>query len=79
MKTHPERIIKLDRQMVNDFDYGDIKLPVSKRDYSNIDKKNNICINVFGYNKNVLVYPVHVSNKKHLPCSLAYKTKCTDD
>lgn len=79
MKTHPERIIRLDRQMVNDFDYGDIKLPVSKRDYSNIDKKNNICINVFGYNKNVLVYPVHVSNKKHLPCSLAYKTKCTDD
>lgn len=79
MKTHPERIIKLDRQMVNDFDYGDIKLPVSKRDYSNIDKKNNICINVFGYNKNVLVYPVHVSNKKHLPCSLAYKTECTDD
>lgn len=65
--------------MVNDFDYGDIKLPVSKRDYSNIDKENNICINVFGYNKNVLVYPVHVSNKKHLPCSLAYKTECTDD
>ena len=65
--------------MVNDFDYGDIKLPVSKRDYSNIEKKNNICINVFGYNKNVLVYPVHVSNKKHLPCSLTYKTECTDD
>ena len=64
--------------MVNEFDYSDIKLPVSKRDYSNIENKNNICINVFGY-KNVLVYPVHVWNKKHLPCSLAYKTECTDD
>ena len=64
--------------MVNEFDYSDIKLPVSKRDYSNIEKKNNICINVFGY-KNVLVYPVHESNKKHLPCSLVYKTECTDD
>ena len=63
MKTHPERITNIDRQMVNSFDYRDIKFPVSKKDYSKIEKKNNICINVLGY-ENGLVFLVHVSVKK---------------
>ena len=33
--------------MVHDLDYVEIKFPVSKRDYSRIEKKNNISINVF--------------------------------
>ena len=33
--------------MVNDLDYEGIKFPVSKKDFGNIEKKNNICINVF--------------------------------
>ena len=49
--------------MVNSLDYGDIEFPVSKKDYSKIEKKNSICINVFGY-ENGLVYPAHVSNGK---------------
>ena len=28
-------------------DYEDIKFPVSKKDFSKIEKNNNICINVF--------------------------------
>ena len=35
--------------MVNHIDYADIKFPVSKKDYSKIEHKNNICINVFWY------------------------------
>ena len=49
--------------MVNDIDYVDIKLPVSKKDYSRIEKENNVCVNVFCY-ENDLVYPVNVSRKK---------------
>ena len=49
--------------MVNSLDYGDIEFPVSKKDYSKIETKNSICINVFGY-ENGLVYPAHVSNGK---------------
>ena len=49
--------------MVNSFDYRDIKFPVSKKDYSKIEKKNNICINVLGY-ENGLVFLVHVSVTK---------------
>ena len=63
LKIHPEIITKADRKMVNDLDYVDVKFPVSKKDYSKIEQKNNICINVFCY-ENDLVYPVHVSDKK---------------
>ena len=49
--------------MVNDIDYVDIKFPVSKKDYSRIEKENNVSVNVFCY-ENDLVYPVNVSRKK---------------
>ena len=34
-----------------------------KKDYKKIDKKDNICINVFCY-ENDLVYAVHISKQK---------------
>ena len=49
--------------MVSDLDYEGIKFPVSKNDYSKIEQKNNICINAFCYENN-LIYPVCVSNEK---------------
>ena len=38
-KIHPERIIKAGKKMVNDLDYVDIKFPVSKKDYCQIERK----------------------------------------
>ena len=49
--------------MANNLDYKDIKFPVSQKDYKKIKQKNNICINVFYY-ENDLVYPVHISKQK---------------
>ena len=49
--------------MVNDLDCEGIKFPVSKRDYCKIEKKNDICINVFCY-ENDLTYPVYISDQK---------------
>ena len=49
--------------MVNDLDYGGIKFPVSKKNYSKIKQKNKICISLFCYESD-LVYPVYVSNEK---------------
>ena len=63
LKTHPERIGKVDKNMVDDLYYGDIKFPVSKKDYCKIEKKNNICINVFSYENN-LTYTVYLSDQK---------------
>ena len=36
---------------------------MQEKDFSNIEKKNNICINVFGY-ENELVFPIYVSGQK---------------
>ena len=49
--------------MVKNLDYEGIAFPVSKRDYSKIEQKKNICIKVFCY-ENGLTYPVYVSDQK---------------
>ena len=33
--------------MINDLNYEGIKFPVSKRNYCKLEKKNNICINIW--------------------------------
>ena len=66
IKTHPERIAKADKKMVNDLDYEDVEFPVSKKYFSKIEKKN-IFINVFCYESG-LVYPVFVSDKEFKNC-----------
>ena len=63
VKTHPERITKIDNKMINDLDYQGIKFPFSKKDYCRIEKQNNIFINVFCY-ENGLTYPVYLSDQK---------------
>ena len=51
--------------MINDIDYEDIKFPVSAKDSGKIEKKNNICINVFCY-ENELTYSIYVLDQKLL-------------
>ena len=53
--------------MVNDLDYEGINFPLSKKDYCNIEQKNNICINGFCY-ENGLTYPVHISDHEFKDC-----------
>ena len=48
--------------MVNNLDYKGIKFLVSRKDFGKIEKKNNVCINIFCY-KNNLVYPVYIHQK----------------
>ena len=48
--------------MTNDLDCEGIKFPVSKKDYSRIERQNNICIIVFCY-KSGLLHPVYVSDE----------------
>ena len=50
--------------MTNNLDY---KFPVSKKDYSKIEKKGNICITVFCY-ENDLVYLVYIWKPKFEDC-----------
>ena len=62
VKTHPERIIKEDKHMIDDLDYKGITFPISKKDYCKIERQSNICFNVFCY-ENGLTCPVYVSDQ----------------
>ena len=68
LMIHPERITKADKRIINDLDYVGINFRASIKDYSKTGQKNNIWINVFCY-ENDLVYLVHVSDKKKLKIS----------
>ena len=49
--------------MVNNLDYEGVEFPVAKK----IEKKNNICINLFCC-ENDLFYPFYVSDQKFKGC-----------
>ena len=62
-KEHPERILKTDKKIAEELNYDGIEFPVQEKDFNKIEIKNNICINVFGY-ENRLVFPIYISDQK---------------
>ena len=60
-KEYPERILKSDEKIAEKLNYDGTEFPVQEKDFKKIEVKNNICINVFGY-ENGLVFLIHVSN-----------------
>ena len=60
--TNPEKITQEDKELTSDLDYDEIEFPVHKKDFSKIEAKKNICINVSGY-ENGLVFPIFVSDQ----------------
>ena len=73
VKIHPERITRKDKKLVNSPQFDGIEFPVreedgieflvGEKDFSKIEKKNNICINEFCY-ENKLTFPIYVSDQK---------------
>ena len=62
LKEHPERITKIDKKIACSLNYDEIKFPVEEKDFKKIEVQNNICINVFCY-ENELVFPIYVSDQ----------------
>ena len=62
-KEHPERIKKTDKKIAEKLDYDGIEFPVQEKDFSKIEVKNNICINVFGY-EDRMVSLIYISDQK---------------
>ena len=54
---------KLKKKIDEKLDYDRIEFPVQEKGFSKIEVKNNICIDVFGY-QNGLVFTIYVSYKK---------------
>ena len=47
VKILPERVTREDEKLVNNLNYDRVEYPVREKGFSKIEKKNNICINVF--------------------------------
>ena len=62
-KEHPERIKETDKKIPEKPDYDGVEFSVQEKDFSKIDVKNDICINVFCY-ENKFVFPIYVSDQK---------------
>ena len=62
-KEHPKRILKTDKKNAEKLDYDGTESLALEKDFSKIEVKKNICINVFGY-ENGLVFPIYVSNQQ---------------
>ena len=62
VSDHSTRIHREDRILADTLDCTDIEFPVSEEDYSKIEDKFDININVFSYDGHN-IYPVYVSDK----------------
>ena len=62
-KSIQKELKKTDKKIAEKLDYDGIEFPVQEKDFNKIEVKNNICINVFGY-ENGLVFPIYVSDQK---------------
>ena len=61
-EKNPQRINKVDKEMINELNYDGIEFPVSQKHYNKVEKQNNIRINVFGYEKGQ-PFPIHISKE----------------
>ena len=76
VKTHPERITWKAKKLANDLDHDRVGFPVQGKDFSKIETKNNMCIDV-SCSENKLVFPIYISNQKYENSMNIKKVKVT--
>ena len=57
----PQRIKKTDKTFICQLDYSSIEFPVNVKQINKIEKQNNICINLFGFEEKQ-IFPIYISN-----------------
>ena len=60
----PQRIKKTGKQYIEKLDYSSIEFPVTVKQINKIEKQNNICINLFGYEEKQK-FPIYISKEKY--------------
>ena len=63
LKEHPERITKKDKKTAEKLDNDGTDFTVREYDFAKIEKKNNICINIFCY-EDELVFTKYILDQK---------------
>ena len=62
-KIHPERTTHNYKELANNLNYDGVEFPAQEKDFSKIETKNIICINVFCYESR-MTFPIYISNQK---------------
>ena len=57
VKEHAERIKNIDRELASNLNYDEIEFPVQEKDFKKVEVQNNICVNAFSY-ENELIFPM---------------------
>ena len=60
----PQRIKKTDKIFICQLDYSSIEFPVTVKQINEIEKQNNICINLFGFEEKQ-IFPIYISKEKY--------------
>ena len=63
-ENNPQRIKKTDKEYIKELDYSNIIFPVSVKQINQIEKQNNIRINLFGYEEKQK-FPIQISKEKY--------------
>ena len=63
VKVDSERITWEDKKLANDLDYNRLEFPVQGKNFSKVEEKNNICINVV-CDEYRLTFSIYISNQK---------------
>ena len=63
VKDHPGRITKIDKEIDYNLNYDGIKFPVQEKYLKKVKVQNNLFVNVFGY-ENEMVFPIYVFDQK---------------
>ena len=61
----PHRIKKMDKAYIDKLNYTGIEFPVTVKQINKIEKQNNICINLFGYEEKQK-FPIYISKEKFI-------------
>ena len=59
---NPQRIKKIDKNLIKQLDYSNIEFPVTIKQINKIEKQNNIRINLFGYDEKQK-FPLYIHKK----------------
>ena len=62
-KNIQKELKKTDKRIAEKLDYNETEFPMQEKDFSEIEVKINICMNVFGY-ENKLIFPIYISDQK---------------
>ena len=51
------------KKTTEELNYDGIEFPIHEKDFNKIEMKNKICINIFGY-ESELIFSIHISDQK---------------